>query len=271
MAFENNGGQTGTTQPNAASGASAGQTPAATGQAGQAQTFDQSYVNRLREQVDGGRKYYEAGAKYGLKSDADFQRWGPVIETMTKRGLDPQSFTAAFSDAREENPGDGKAQVKDIEAMLGERLSKFEKDLVMKQAEKEHEAALASEFEQLDKISFGEGVPKSYEDILRKAAKFDWIESRQEYGEDHPLKGRRGPAGGEFFTKTPKSYAEQLQLMKAEKWADIGKQARQTPASGGVSTGTGKPAKESDRDENGLPSRDRMIAKAQALKASRGG
>lgn len=234
-----------------------------------------SEVSRYKQQVEGSKAFYDKARSTGFTKIEDFDRWAPAIQTLTKQGADPQRLAQAFSATIEENTDDPKAQIKDIEALLDQKLTAREKEWVTKQAQKEHDSLLKSDFDELseDKInSEFKDEPESLRKLMAHAAFGMYQRGRKPYEGEHPLaeQGWLAPGGKESIASIRQQLKELATAARAGQLTKIGDAARrQTPSTpAGNAGGGGKPEDSDNKRPGGLPSREAVEA-ALAARAAR--
>lgn len=155
---------------------------------------------RQAEQYNGVKPYWEKGNKYGLKSAEDWDRFGPVLETLNKRKeIDPRQLAAMLSaEADADLGGENKQPAFDP--------AKFEKEFESKWERKQAEREWRSQLDQEPKIyeaaakqlqeEFPDVPPFLLQDAIRGRAE----QIREMYEEGHPLHGQYLKAHGDGFT-----------------------------------------------------------------------
>lgn len=226
-------------------------------------TEDYQRLTRAEQQYKGALPLIQAATRFGFKSPKDIEEYGPVVQTLREKGINPQQFTAAFGSqvqeqAQEQGVSPRELSHQDIEQMLGEKMSKFKADLIREQAQAEHDKAMASEYDELERDDFYSDAlgdlkdSKEGRELLRYAAIGRHLAGteRKEYS-DGPLKGKFGPAGrdglGSIKNWLGSSFKGIVTGLKAGQAAGIGAAARNGVAAGtvgGGSAGQGAPAKD---------------------------
>ena len=236
---------------------------------------------REAEQARGMRPYYETGNKYGLKSADQLNEVGELYKTLSERGIKPSQVASMFG-AQVAQQTDSASDVAnmskaDIERMIGERLTKAEADMIRKNAEREHENSVSSEYEQFNndnvKAWLGEGTDDTLAELARYAALGKYGEVRQAYGDDHPLKGMYGPAGKDGLGKIQSWLKESATKLRASQSLALGAMARKTTTStpAGNGSGQGQPQNNTGRPGDFLSERRQAAeAMAEKLRAKRG-
>lgn len=265
-------------QPASAPAPAAGQ-PA---QAPAAPSFDPSEVQRLQrieQQWKGSQALIEKARSYGFEKPESFDQLGPAIKSMRDSGYDPNDIVRAFSKRQDADPDASPADIfKQMEARMDEKFSAREKAFIVTQAEKESTTTIDSEIDFVHKLNTGDDfkdLPTEYKETLRLAAIGRWMESRKPYGEDHPLKGRMGPAGKDGLDGIGKflkdSTTATLTALQAKQAAAIGDAARKRPTVAGQGAGQGKPETTNapTKRPDGKPSRERVEAEFDRLKKLR--
>lgn len=235
---------------------------------------------REAEQARGMRPYFEAGNKYGLKSPDQLNEVGELYKTLSERGIKPSQVASMFgaqvaqqTDSASEVASMSKA---DIERMIGERLTKAEADMIRKNAEREHESAINSEYDQFSpenvKTWLGDGADDTLAELARYAAMGKYGEVRQTYGDDHPLKGMFGPAGKDGLGKIQSWLKESATKLRASQSLALGAAARKTASStpAGNGSGQGQPKNEGRPGDFLAERRAEAEKMAEQLRAKRG-
>lgn len=203
---------------------------------------------RQAEQYNGVKPYYEKGSKYGLKSAEDFDRFGPVLETLNKRGIDPRQLAAMLSGEADDETEQAKQRQFDPEKFREEIRGEFRRESAVKEwtdlsaKEKDHVDAALKEF-------YGEEEVDGWTRAMHTRAANHYLnEIREEYPKGHPLHG-------EYLQPIGESHrAKLVEYMKAERAKHSGEAMRakadaairQKPnaTSAGNSGGQGKPKQE---------------------------
>lgn len=239
---------------------------------------DYQRLTRAEQQYKGALPVIQAANRFGLKSSKDFETYGPVIQTLRDKGIDPQQFTAAFSSQVQEQAQDqgvepNQLSHRDIERMVGEKLTAMKADMIREQAQAEHDKAMNSEYDELERDDFYSDAlgdlkdSKEGRELLRYAAIGRHLAGtdRKEYS-DGPLKGKFGPAGrdglGSIKNWLGSSFKGIVTGLKAGQAAGIGAAARNGVAAGtvgGNSGSQGLPGNTPDKGRpGGLPSKAKL-------------
>lgn len=246
----------------------------------QQQQFDQNEFARLQREASrakGMQGYFDAGNQYGIKTPDQLKEVGELYQTMSAQGIKPAQLAQMFgSQVASQSGGSPENLTKaDIEAIVGERLSKAQADMIRQAAQKEHDSAIDNEYNEFvpEKLKsvLGENANEALVELAKYAAIGKYSETRNQYGEDHPLKGMWGPAGKDGIGSIMSWLKESATKLQASQSLALGAAARKTPAStpGGNGANQGQPSQSSGRP-GGLPSRDQVEAFAAQLRARRG-
>lgn len=244
------------------------------------QSFDSNEFARLQREASrakGMQGYYDAGNQYGIKTPDQLKEVGELYQTMSSQGIKPSQLAQMFgSQVASQSQGSPENLSKaDIEAIVGERLSKAQADMIRNAAQKEHDSAIDNEYNEFvpDKLKsvLGDKANDSLLDLARYAAIGKYSEVRNQYGDDHPLKGMWGPAGKDGLGKIMDWLKDSATKIQASQSLALGAAARKTSAStpGGNAANQGQPSQSSGRP-GGLPSREQVEAFAAQLRAKRG-
>jgi hypothetical protein len=242
--------------------------------------IDQNEFARLQreaERAKGMQGYFNAGNQYGIKTPEQLREVGELYQTMSSQGIKPSQMAQMFGSqvASQSNGSPENLTKADIEAIVGERLSKAQADMIRGAAQKEHDSAIDSEYNEFVpeklKSALGEDANEALVELARYAAIGKYSEHRNQYGEDHPLKGMYGPAGKDGLGQIMGWLKESATKLKASQSLALGAAARKTSAStpGGNGANQGQPSQSSGRP-GGLPSREQLEAFAAQLRAKRG-
>ena len=243
-------------------------------------SVDQNEFARLQreaERAKGMQGYFNAGNEYGIKTPEQLREVGELYRNMTSQGFKPSQMAQMFgSQVASQSQGSPENLTKaDIEAIVGERLSKAQADMIRNAAQKEHDSSIDNEYNEFvpEKLKsvLGDKANDALVELARYAAIGKYSEHRNQYGEDHPLKGMWGPAGKEELGKIMDWLKDSATKLQASQSLALGAAARKTPAStpGGNGASQGAPSKSSGRP-GGLPSREQVEAFAAQLRAKRG-
>lgn len=237
-------------------------------------------LQRESAKVKGFQPFYEKAKAYGFDKPEAFDQYGPAIKTMRDRGIDPANFAKAFEQVKNEDPDQSAAlTIKDVERLVGEKMSEAQKKWIREQATKERDGVLSSELDSLSEAQvaklLGDDVPDPFKKVAYFAALGQHISSRTPYAEDHPLAGELGPVGKDGMETISKflkeSYGNIRTAMEAASAAKIGAAARKpAPSTAGSAAGQGAPTNNNKRP-GGLPSKadieqaykDRQAARAR--------
>lgn len=202
---------------------------------------------------------------------------------MRDKGISPDSFVQAFnpqqvSDAAQDI-GKEPSQLthRDIETMLGEKVSKMKADWVREQAQAQYDAAMEREYKLTESDEFLDGAlgdlaaqlkdNKEGREFLKYAimGRHAFGPERQVYGDDHPLSRRAQPAGDEGLGKIRGWVGGSMKALvtglKASQAAAIGRAATQSVAAGTVSgNGSNQGAPQNQRRAGHLPTREELQA-----------
>ena len=242
--------------------------------------IDQNEFARLQREASrakGMQGYFDAGNQYGIKTPEQLKEVGELYATMSSQGIKPSQLAQMFGSqvAAQSNGSPENLSKADIEAIVGERLSKAQADMIRNAAQREHDAAIDGEYEQFVpeklKSAIGENANEAMLELARYAAIGKYSEVRNQYGEDHPLKGMWGPAGKDGINQIMSWLKDSATKLQASQSLALGAAARKTPAStpGGNGANQGQPSQTSGRP-GGLPSREQVEAFAAQLRAKRG-
>jgi len=234
---------------------------------------------REAEQARGMRPYFETGNKYGLKTPDQLNEVGELYQTLQRQGIRPTQVAQMFGQqvAQQMTPGESPADLSkaEIERMIGEKLSKAEADMIRKAAQRDHDSTIDNEYNEFvpDKLKsvLGENANDALVELAKYAAIGKYSEVRNQYGEDHPLKGMFGPAGKEGMESIMSWLKDSATKLKASQSLALGAAARKTsaPTPAGNGAGQGQPSNAPGRP-GGLPSREQVEAFAAQLRAKRG-
>lgn len=242
--------------------------------------FDSNEFARLQREASrakGMQGYFDAGNQYGIKTPEQLREVGELYQTMSSQGIKPSQLAQMFgSQVAAQSQGSPENLTKaDIESIVGERLSKAQADMIRTAAQKEHDSAIDNEYgefvpEKLKSV-LGENANEALVELARYAAIGKYSEVRNQYGDDHPLKGMWGPAGKDGIGNIMGWLKESATKLQASQSLALGAAARKTPAStpGGNGASQGSPSQSSGRP-GGLPSREQVEAFAAQLRAKRG-
>ena len=107
-------------------------------------SVDQNEFARLQreaERAKGMQGYFNAGNEYGIKTPEQLREVGELYRNMTSQGFKPSQMAQMFgSQVASQSQGSPENLTKaDIEAIVGERLSKAQADMIRNAAQKEHD------------------------------------------------------------------------------------------------------------------------------------
>ncbi len=230
---------------------------------------------RQSDQYNGVKPYYERGAKLGIKSAEDFDRYAPVFETLTKRGIDPKRFAAMFTDDAEKDLGGNKDGAPRFDPAEFEKAqdAKWERKLAEREwsdltkREKEHVDAALRDF--LGDAEVDELTKAGY----RAMANNFMNDNRELYPEGHPLRKDLPQPFNESLAKKAVEYlkaekARYAGAAMANKADAVIASDKKPSSSAGKGGGNGPPTKKPSRSD-GMPDPEVVEAAYKAKLAAR--
>lgn len=231
---------------------------------------------RQAEQYNGVKPYWEKGSKYGLKSVEDWDRFGPVLETLNKRKeIDPRQLAAMLSDEADADLGSDNKPAFDPVKYREETMSEVRREL----ATKEWEQLSAREKDHVDaalKDIFGDDTVDDMTKSVYRMAAERWLDQNRElYPKDHPLHGQylkpfgesEAKKAAEFFKAEKAKHAGASKAAKAD--AAIAAEKKGVTTTAGRSGGNGAPAPKKPRSSYDPHDTEAIAAQHEAIKARR--
>lgn len=240
---------------------------------------DYQTAQRQAQQAAGMRPFVEKARGYGLSDEAALEKVGKFYQQATAKGLRLEQIAAMFDDEKTGPEQSDTISRAEMLKLMEERDEKIRKGIATETAQKEYERELLAELEALEDEKLyggiaGEGASKEMIELMKHAAIGKYGTIRQPFGDDHPLKGRYGPAGKQGLETIQKWLKDTYTAMNAKKVLDMGKAVNKTPANPPAGNGAsgGKPeANGPARGPGGVPTRAELEAMHQEILAKRSG
>lgn len=224
-------------------------------------------AQRWKQQVEGSRQEFE---RYKSK----YEPWTGAIETFSKSGIDPKSFTAQQTQAAQTQGGsfDPKA----IESAIEDRFKAFEQRMTKAEAFRSHSATLEGQKKALDTLVaqvVGANADEKTKAAVRNMALGMYNESLQSnfYPEGHPLHQEAyAPLPDDKFGKIGTDLGEMFKSLRGGQLGAIAEAAargsKSAPAGQSNSGGAADKARPTDPNEMLARNVEDTIAKRRTMR-----
>lgn len=213
----------------------------------------QELTKRQAESINGYKAELSGYGKYGFKKPDELAPFDPLLKFSRERNISPAAMHALIA---EHFGGAGRAEPEQANTFdpnkINELVEKGVSERFRKRMERDHEAAEREELDLIESLASELDKDDEWERGRTRAQLIlEAIQRRQEYGEDHELKGMRKPLGRSDAETLRKIILEGRSKAEGERLARLGKAAA-SPAKP-ASTVAGKSGEQAPKGSEQAP------------------